>query len=650
MKDIRRLMEERVAFLNSASRVYYQEEGEIISNQEYDRLYDELVQWEKESGIVLAGSPTVNVGYQVISSLPKETHPSPMLSLDKTKDPEALKAWLGDKEGLLSWKLDGLTIVLTYENGELAKAVTRGNGIIGEVITNNARVFENIPLTLPVRERLTVRGEAVITYEDFKRINETVPEAEAKYKNPRNLCAGTVRQLNNEITAGRHVRFYAFSAAAGADEFNYRHEQLEYLSSLGFETVEYAKVNSDSIIEEISRYQEKVVDYYLPSDGLVLIYDDIEYGKSLGQTAKFPRDSMAFKWRDEIRETILKEIIWSPSRTGLINPIAVFEPVELEGTTVSRASVHNVSILRQLKLGTGDRITVYKANMIIPQIAENLTQSGGMNIPNRCPVCGGEAVLRNDNGVETLFCVNEDCPAKKIKSFAHFAGRNAMNIDGLSEATLEKLVEEGMVTEPADLFKLSGYEDRIVAMEGFGRKSYENLIASAEAAADTTPDRLLNSLGIPGIGTANAKVIARECRNSWKKIRNLTESELMNIDGVGEVLSKGYAAFFENPANSAKVDHLEEVLHINEEFDDNSEGILNGMTFVITGKVNHFANRDAVKEAIEKAGGRTSGSVSAKTSYLINNDINSNSGKNKKAKELGVQIITEEQFLEMLKG
>ncbi|MDO4393840.1 MAG: NAD-dependent DNA ligase LigA [Bacillota bacterium] len=650
MKDVRKLMAERVALLNEAAKVYYQEEGEIISNQEYDRLYDELVQWEKESGVILSGSPTVNVGYQVISNLPKENHPSPMLSLDKTKEPEALREWLRDKEGLLSWKLDGLTIVLTYEDGELVKAVTRGDGITGEVITNNARVFENIPLTIPSKETLVVRGEAVITYDDFKRINETVPEAEAKYKNPRNLCSGTVRQLNNEITAERHVRFYGFSVAAGAEDEHYRHEQLEYINSLGFETVEYVRVTRDNILDEIRRYEDKVQDYYLPSDGLVLLYDDIEYGKSLGQTAKFPRDSIAFKWRDELKETTLTEIIWSPSRTGLINPIAVFEPVELEGTTVSRASVHNVSILKQMKLGAGDRITVYKANMIIPQIAENLTASGNINIPDRCPVCGGEAVLRNDNGIETLVCINEECPAKKIKSFAHFVSRNAMNIDGLSEATLEKLVDAGMVHEPADLFKLERYENEIVAMEGFGRKSYEKLVSAAEKAADTTPDRVLNSLGIPGIGAANAKVIAHACENKWSRIRNITETELMSIDGVGEVLARGYVAYFADSVNRERVDHLEQVLRINEDFADNLDGTLTGIIFVITGKLNHFDNRDKLKETIEKAGGKTAGSVSAKTGYLINNDINSNSGKNKKAKELGIPIITEEQFLELLRG
>lgn len=650
MEDKRKLMEERVALLNNAARVYYQESNEIISNQEYDKLYDELVQWEKETGIVLAGSPTVNVGYEVISNLPKENHPSPMLSLDKTKVPEELRSWLGDKTGLLSWKLDGLTIVLTYEDGVLAKAVTRGDGITGEVITNNARVFDNIPLTIPQKDPLVVRGEAVITYADFEKINDSTGDADAKYKNPRNLCAGTVRQLNNEITASRHVRFYAFSVASGIDDVSYRHEQLEKLRSLGFQTVEYVSVTQDTIIVEIENYSEKIVDYPLPSDGLVLIYDDIAYGRSLGRTAKFPRDSMAFKWSDETKETVLQQMVWSPSRTGLINPIAVFEPVELEGTSVSRASVHNLSIVKSLKLGIGDKITVYKANMIIPQIAENLTCSGNLMIPTKCPVCDGATEVRNDNGVETLICTNAECPAKQIKSFGHFVSRNAMNIDGLSEATLEKLVDEGMVSEPADLFKLDRYEERIVTMEGFGKKSYDNLIASASQASHTTPDRLLNSLGVPGIGGTNAKVIAKACENDWHKMRNLTVDELVSIDGVGDVLAKGYVDFFADTAHSHLVDNLEQVLTIDESFQDKGGGSLDGLVFVITGKVHHYPNRDAVKLAIEDAGGKTTGSVTSKTNYLINNDITSTSSKNKKAKELGIPIITEEDFLEMLEG
>ncbi|MDO4545248.1 MAG: NAD-dependent DNA ligase LigA, partial [Bacillota bacterium] len=627
---------------------YYQDSNEIITNQEYDRIYDELVELEKETGIVLSNSPTVNVGYEVVSSLPKEDHPSPMLSLDKTKEVSALGDWLGDKEGILSWKLDGLTIVLTYQDGKLAKAVTRGDGVTGEVITGNARVFDNIPLTIPEKEEVVLRGEAVISYEDFEQINKTLDDADAKYKNPRNLCAGTVRQLNNEIVAQRHVKFFAFSLARGAWGFARRQEQLEWIKTQGFETVDYVKVTSGTVEAAVADFAERIADFPLPSDGLVLIFDDIAYGDSLGATAKFPRDSIAFKWRDEMKETHLQQILWNVSRTGLINPIAIFEPVELEGTTVSRASVHNLSIVKELALGAGDEIRVYKANMIIPQIAENLTKSGTILPPENCPVCGAKTEIKNENGVETVHCPNTDCPAKKIKAFTHFVSRNAMNIDGLSEATLEKFINKGMIKEFADLFKLEEWRDEIVTMEGFGEKSFENLLAAAEKASHTTPARLLFSLGIPNIGAANAKMIAAAAENNWQKIRNLSEEELIAIDGVGDVMAKAYRSFFHNEENLKQLEDLLEVLTLDETFERREAGALEGLTFVITGKVDKFENRDQVKEAIERAGGKTSSAVSNKTDFLINNDSNSSSSKNKKAKELGVPIITEDEFLKML--
>ena len=649
MDDKRKLMEEKVAFLNRAAEAYYQRDEEIISNLEYDRLYDQLQALEKETGIVLSGSPTVRVGYEVVSGLPKERHPSPMLSLDKTKDVTALKDWLGDKAGLLSWKLDGLTIVMSYEGGKLTKAVTRGDGITGEVITNNARVFENIPLTIPEKGPVTVRGEAVISYRDFEKINETIGDADARYKNPRNLCSGTVRQLNNEITAGRHVKFYAFSLAEGKDA-QFRHQQFQWMKEQGFETVEYVKVNADTVEEAVNGFQERIGAFPLPSDGLVLTFDDIEYGRSLGATAKFPRDSIAFKWKDEMRETTLREILWNVSRTGLINPIAIFEPVELEGTTVSRASVHNLSIVKELALGEGDEIRVYKANMIIPQVAENLTRSGTAQPPDKCPVCGSDTVIEDDNGVETLHCPNPECPAKRIKAFTHFVSRNAMNIEGLSEATLERLVDEGMVREFADLFDLGKWRDRIVTMEGFGEKSFDNLTTAAEKASHTTPARLLFGLGIPNIGVANARMIARECGDDWDRICSLTEEELTAIDGIGAVMASGYVKFFHDGEKLKLLSHLMPKLELVKESDEGRSDQLAGLTFVITGKVEHFDNRDALKAAVEKAGGKTSSAVSSKTDYLINNDISSGSSKNRKAKELGIPIITEEEFLKMIEG
>ena len=558
---MKKRIEELVEKLNEASKAYYQQDREIMSNQEYDALYDELVALEKETGIVMAQSPTVNVGYEVVSSLPKEPHPSPMLSLDKTKDVGELQRWLGDKEGRLSWKLDGLTVVLTYEDGALSKAVTRGDGVIGEVITANARTFINIPVSIPEKGQVVVRGEAVISYSDFEKIN-----TDGTYKNPRNLCSGSVRQLSSKITADRHVRFYAFSLASGGGDFRFRHEQSEWMREQGFETVEDVPVTADTIAKAVEDYSHKIADFDIPSDGLVLIYDDIEYGRSLGTTAKFPRDSIAFKWQDEMRDTCLREILWNASRTGLINPIAIFDPVELEGTTVSRASVHNLSIVRELELGEGDTISVYKANMIIPQIAEN--RSKGMEStddgqprklfgpPEKCPVCGRDTQIMSDNGIETVHCVNEECPAKMIKSFTHFVSRNAMNIEGLSEATLEKLVDEALIRTPADIFRLEGCRERIVSMEGFGDKSFENLLAAAEKASHTTPDRLLYALGIPNIGVANARMIARECRNSWSRIAGLTEEELSGIEGIGDIMAKAYVEFFAKPDNIEKVESI----------------------------------------------------------------------------------------------
>ena len=645
-------IEELVTILNEASKAYYQQDREIMSNQEYDALYDELVALEKETGIVMAQSPTVNVGYEVVSSLPKEPHPSPMLSLDKTKEVGELENWLGDKEGLLSWKLDGLTVVLTYEDGTLSKAVTRGDGVIGEVITANARTFINIPLSIPEKGQVVVRGEAVISYSDFEKIN-----TDGTYKNPRNLCSGSVRQLNSKITAERHVRFYAFSLAAGGGEFRFRHEQVEWMKSQGFETVKNVPVNAQTIAKAVEGYAHDIPDFDIPSDGLVLVFDDIEYGRSLGMTAKFPRDSIAFKWQDEMRDTVLREILWNASRTGLINPIAVFDPVELEGTTVSRASVHNLSIVKELELGEGDTISVYKANMIIPQIAEN--KSKGMETtdegqprkrfgaPEKCPVCGWDTVVKSDNGIETVHCVNEECPAKMIKSFTLFVSRNAMNIEGLSEATLEKFVDEALIRTPADIFRLDRCKDRIVSMDGFGEKSYENLLAAAAKASHTTPDRLLYALGIPNIGVANARQICRACKNDWGKIMGLSEEELISIEGIGDIMAKAYVEFFAKTDNLEKIEDLLSVLTIDESFEEAAD-TLSGKTFVITGSLEHFENRDAAKAKIEELGGKTAGSVSSKTDYLINNDIASNSSKNKKAKELGIPIITEEDFLEMI--
>lgn len=643
-------MKELTGLLTEAGKAYYQEDRELISNLEYDRLYDELVRLEQETGVVMAGSPTTAVGYESVDELPKERHERPMLSLDKTKDIDTLVDFIGEQKTVLSWKLDGLTIVLTYRDGALQKAVTRGNGEIGEVITNNARVFENLPLTIPFPGELVLRGEAVISYPDFKRINDEIEDVDAKYKNPRNLCSGSVRQLNNEITARRHVRFFAFSLvmANGVDFHNSRLEQLQWLGQQGFEVVGYKVVSSVDAAAAVAAFAEEIKDYQFPSDGLVALYDDIAYGQSLGNTAKFPRDSFAFKWADEIRETTLLEIEWSPSRTGLINPVAIFAPVELEGTTVSRASVHNLSIMKGLELGIGDQIQVYKANMIIPQIAVNLTRSGNVEVPQECPVCGGRTAIQAQNDVETLCCTNSDCQAKKIKSFTLFVSRNAMNIDGLSEASLEKFIAKGFIREFADIFHLAEHRDEIVTMEGFGEKSYNNLIKSIDEARATTLPRLLYSLGIPNIGVANARMICRAYAYDLDKIRAAGEAELADIDGIGPIIGKVVAAYFATGKRAEELDRLLQEVQLEAPVVNENQQIFQGVQFVVTGSVVHFENRNAVKAAIEERGGKVTGSVTSKTNYLINNDVASNSSKNKKAKELGIPIISEDEFMKML--
>ena len=651
-EDKTKRIRELIGTLRAAGRAYYQESREIMSNFEYDKLYDELVSLEKETGIVFANSPTQNVGYEVVSALPKERHEKPMLSLNKTKSVEELADWLGGQTGLLSWKMDGLTIVLTYQNGTLVKAVTRGNGEIGEVITANAKAFVNVPLNISYQGELILRGEAIIRYSDFEKINEQIEDVDAKYKNPRNLCSGSVRQLNSEITAQRHVHFYAFSLvkADGIDFKNSRKEQFEWLKTQGFEVVEYHEVTKETLPETVKMYSEAIAENDTPSDGLVLLYDDIAYGQSLGRTAKFPRDSIAFKWADEIQETKLLYIEWSASRTGLINPVAVFEPVELEGTTVSRASVHNISIMEALELGAGDRITVYKANMIIPQIADNLTRSGVRDIPEACPVCGGQTEVRQINDVKSLYCTNPDCQAKKIKSFTLFTSRDALNIAGLSEATLEKFIGVGMIHEYADIFHLDRHQEEIVEMDGFGQKSYDNLIAAAEKASHTTLPRMVYGLGVAGIGLANAKMICRHFKNDFEAMRHATMEELVEIDGIGEVLAQAWTAFFSDGKNNAIVDHLLAELTFEAGDEESSEGAdeaFAGMNFVITGSLEHFKNRKELQELIERRGGKVTGSVTSKTNYLINNDVASSSSKNKKARELGVPILSEEEFLKL---
>ena len=642
-------LKELTQILNEAAKAYYQKADEIMSNYEYDKLYDELVEREKKLGITLSNSPTANVGYEVVSELPKERHAKPMLSLDKTKDVEGLREFIGSHDSVISWKMDGLTIVLTYREGELQKAVTRGNGEVGEVITANAKAFKNIPLKIAYKGELVLRGEAVIGYKDFQKINEEIPETESRYKNPRNLCSGSVRQLNSKITASRNVQFYAFSLvqAEGVDFKNSRSYQLDWLKEQGFEVVEHYIVNKETLDEKMKYFSEKISENDFPSDGLVLTYDDIAYGQSLGRTSKFPRDSFAFKWADEIRQTTLLKIEWSPSRTGLINPVAIFEPVELEGTTVSRASVHNISIMEELELGVGDKIEVYKANMIIPQIAENLTRSGVKDIPSVCPVCAGETKILQEGNAKALYCMNPECQAKKIKSYALFVSRDALNIEGLSEATIEKFVAQGIIKDYVDFFHLEEHKETIESLDGFGEKSFAKLVASANKAKETTLAKIIYSLGIANIGLANAKMICKETKRNKESIMDVTEEELSAIQGVGDVIAKAYVDYFKNPIHRESLEKLLKEVKIQEET-VTEEQIFEGKTFVITGSLEKFANRGEMKELIESRGGKVTGSVTKKTKYLINNNVESSSSKNKKAKELDIPIITEEEFMNML--
>lgn len=641
-------IKELVSLLNEASMAYYQQDTEIMSNLEYDTLYDELLTLEKETGLILSKSPTQNVGYEIISELPKERHAAPMLSLDKTKSVEDLAAWLGSQTGVMSWKMDGLTVVLTYDGGELVKAVTRGNGEVGEVITNNARVFANLPNRISYTGALTIRGEAVITYHDFERINATIPDVESKYKNPRNLCSGSVRQLNNRITAERNVHFFAFNMLDTGDEEvdATMNRKFDFLSSLGFEVVEHVDVTAQTMEDTVHYFAEKISTNDFPSDGLVLSFDDVVYGRNLGRTAKFPRDSIAFKWADEEAETTLRHIEWSPSRTGLINPVAVFDPVSLEGTSVSRASVHNVSIVRQLALGVGDTIKVYKANMIIPQISENMTKSGSVVIPDTCPACGGKTEIRDENQAQTLICPNPSCPAKAIKLFTHFVSRNAMNIDGLSEATLEKFLDCGFLKELCDIYHLERYRDEIIALDGFGEKSYSNMMESIERSRTTELSRVLYGLGILNVGTAMAKAICKYFKQDIDAIIQADASVFAEIEKIGDIIAEGIVAYFADAENVRVLrEILKEVTLVVE--DNQLEQDLEGKTFVITGSLTHFANREELKKLIEDRGGKVAGSVSAKTTYLINNDILSSSSKNKKAKSLGIPIISEDDFLQL---
>ena len=629
-----------IDILNKANEAYYYHDNEIMSNKEYDDLYDQLIQLENESGIIYSDSPTQNLGEHIYSSLPKVKHESPMLSLDKTKDRDALREWLGNKEGVLSWKLDGLTVVLTYENGKLEKAVTRGNGAIGEEITENAKFFKNVPLRIPFKGKLILRGEAVISYHDFETINV---EEQGRFKNPRNLASGSIRALDTNQVKKRKVQVIIFEVIQGS-EANLVTDKFTWISHLGFKPVDYEVVNADNILEKIQDFENRITSNNIPSDGLVLTFNDTAYGRSLGTTGKFPKHSMAFKWQDEVEETVLRSVEWNTSRTGLINPVAVFDPVYLEGTEVSRATLNNVSYIKDLQLGIGDTIEVYKSNMIIPTILSNKTKSNNLIIPVVCPTCGMQARLIRSNNTEILQCMNLDCPARFLNKLIHFCSRDAMDIQGLSIKTLEFVIKQGWVNNFLDLYNLQNYERKWAMMRGFSTVSVRKYLAAIENSKKTESARFLYALGIPKIGRHQSQSLIQVYK-SWDAFIQAVKSntDFSHIDGVGDCLNQNIHNWYNGFYKQDQIEKLASLM-IFEDQEITTSDILKGKTFCITGKLNMFANRSDLVKFIEQQGGKVSGSVSKNTDYLINNDKGSNSSKNKKAIELGVSIITESEF------
>lgn len=674
-KEVKTMASERMLYLvdllNKASSAYYNEDTEIMSNFEYDAYYDELCQLEEKEGIVLENSPTQKAGFEVVSNLQTAKHEFPALSLDKTKSRVSLIPWLNGKEGVLSWKMDGLTVVATYNNGKLISAVTRGNGYVGEIVTHNAKHFKGLPRTISFKKKLIVRGEAVMSYKDFETINNEIPNIESKYKNARNLASATVRLLDANKSAQRPISLFVFDLVfrEGNNGENalpkLKSEQFKWLETLGFNVVEYKVVSGETIVKEIENFENKLLQNPFPSDGLVLIFNDDEYGKSLGMTGKFPRNGIAFKWKDETVSTKITDIEWSASRTGLLNPVAIFEPVEIEGTTVSRASVHNVSIAESLQLGIGSTVEVLKANKIIPQIAKTTKSTGKTFVPDICPICGHKTQIRENDGIKTLYCTNPECSAKHVGKYVHFCARDCMNILGMSEATVSKFIECGIIKEYADFFRFDKHPE-IKTMEGFGEKSFQKMISSSEEALNKADFvHIIHSFGIPNVGLGQAKLL-KKAVEQWSYemypefemtyfdcLARMSETfDFETIDGFGQIIAKSLLNWIDkNMVKDTEVMNfitLVPALWIPKKEEKKASAIA-GKTFVITGSVNHYKNRDALKEFIESLGGKTSGSVSAKTDFLINNDVTSTSGKNKKAKELGVKIISEDEFIALSK-
>lgn len=644
-------MHKLISLIDKYRNEYYNEDREEVDNKEYDRLKDELDELERKAGFVLSNSPSLKVGCEVTSKLPKYTFKKPMLSLSKTKEVSGLQQFLSDKDGILSWKMDGLTVVVAYNNGELVSAITRGNGEIGEVITQNAKHFRNLPLRIPYKGKLVLRGEAVMTYSDFERINKgLVTSGDELKKNPRNLCSGTVRSVDSSVTKNRGVYWYAFELVSADCEIpNDIDKQFKWLNNNGFDTVQFMVVNSSNVVQAVMQFESIVESKKLdiPTDGLVLTYRDKKYGESLGVRAKSPRHSIAFKWEDEAVETKVIDIEWSPSRNGLITPVAIFEPVDIEGSTVSRASLHNVSIFAEKQLGYGDRIKVYKANMIIPQVLDNLDRTATCQIPGQCPCCGEPTVLHQDpkSGVYTLWCENSECAAKGTRSFEHFVARDAMNIDGVSTSTLNTLIECRIISDYASIYHINEHADEIINLEGFGYTSFMNIVNAVEKSRNVKPANLIYALGIPNIGLTTAKLICKHFGNDLVKTVTASYNDLINIDGIGDTIADSFTAYFADKNNAEAFVRLTKELNIIQEAVSNNTE-MNGITICVTGDVHIFKNRRAIKDIVENLGGKLTGSVSKSTSYLVTNDTTSGSRKNKAAQEYGIPILTEQQFIE----
>lgn len=643
--------------LTAACEAYYKNDNPIMTDKQFDDLFDELEKLENETGFVMCGSPTQKVQGYVINELKKVKHTKPMLSANKTKEISEIERFIGNQLCILSWKLDGLTIVLRYKDNKFTQAITRGNGEIGEDVTHTMSMCSNIPMTIPYTGDLEVRGECVISWEEFNKINETLND---QYKHPRNLAAGTVRQLDSNISRSRKLTFKAFELVQDElyersktnlllrDQLMDIKESFDYLEECGFEVVEHELVTNNNISDVIERFDPEKYQY--PVDGLVVMYNSYEYGKQQGKTSHHPLNMLALKWEDQLYETTLEDVLWNTSKTGLINPVAIFSPVDLDGAITTRATLHNVSYIEDLELGIGDSIQIYRSNMVIPKVHESLTRSNNLDIPSKCPCCGGDVEIHNENGSKTLHCMNQQCSAKLLSQFVYFVSRECMNIDGLSEATLDRFIQAGWLIQLKDIYHLYEHKKEMIHMDGFGKRRVEKLLDAIEKSRNSKLSNFITALSIPLIGKSTAKDMAKVCHNHINEFFLNIESKFdwSNVDGIGDTTNDSINDYFDKNLEAVK-DLIKEINFSSSENDNHSSKDLSGLTFVITGKVEKYKNRNVMKEEIESKGGKVSGSVSSKTNYLVNNDMSSNSSKNKKAKELMIPIITEDELIKLIR-